>query len=365
MMEQKISSLQLLYAIVGYVLGTAMILGSGAEVKQDSWVFILFGLFCGLILMGIYTQLSTYYPNHSLVQMIPKIIGRYLSYPIILLYILHFIYSAARACRELGDLIVSTILTETPVIVVIGSFMILLIYCLSGGVETFCRTGEIVFPVYVLALLVIWVLLFTVEGFDLNQLVPILGNGVTPVMKQVLPSVVNFPFGETIVFMMFFPFLNDKKSVRKIGLFGILFGGILLTSNSIMMLSVLGPEIYSQTYFPLLIATQMVTIADFLERFDVIVILLMVTGVFFKAGGFAFGAAIGITQLFKLKQSRSVILGVGTIIPPLSLISASSYVEHIEIGFTVFVPYIHTVLQIILPVLLLCIAIVRKKLGHS
>jgi spore germination protein KB len=49
-----------------------------------------------------------------------------------------------------------------------------------------------------------------------------------------------------------------------------------------MMISVLGPEIYSKDIFSLLVATQMVSVADFLERFDALVILMMVAGVFFK-----------------------------------------------------------------------------------
>ncbi|MGM7722187.1 GerAB/ArcD/ProY family transporter [Metabacillus sp. Hm71] len=361
MNKEKIGNIQLFYIMVGYVLGTAIILGLGLEVKQDAWIFILIGTLGGMLLMTIYTQLSAFYPDDTLVQMIPKIIGKYLSYPIILLYIFHFTYSAARACRELGDLLASTILTETPLIVTIVSFMVLVIYCLRGGIEPFFRMGEVVFPVYIFALMLIWTLLLSVEGNDVKNLTPVLANGIKPVLKEAFPTALNFPFGETIVFMMFFPFLNSKKNIKKIGIVAVLFGGILLTVNSIMIMSVLGPEIYSQNIFSLLTATRMVTIADFLERFDVLVILMMVAGVFFKAGGFLFGAALGIAHLFNLKQTRSVTLGLGTIIISLSLISANSYVEHINIGFLFFVPYVHTFLQIIVPILLLCIAFIRKK----
>jgi spore germination protein KB len=135
MNTEKISGLQLFYLMTGYVLGTAIILGLGLNSKQDAWIFILIGMSCSLILMAIFTQLALYYPGDSLVGMLPKIIGKFLSYPVILLYIIHFIYSAARASRELGDLIVTTILSETPIFVVIASFMVLMIYCLREGVQ--------------------------------------------------------------------------------------------------------------------------------------------------------------------------------------------------------------------------------------
>ena len=165
MNTEKIGGLQLFYLMAGYVLGTAIILGLGQDVKQDAWILIAVGMLSSLILMVVYTQLAAYYPGDSLVQMLPKIIGKFLSYPVILLYILHFTYSAARGSRELGDLIVTTILSETPIIVVIGSFMLLMIYCLRGGVETFGRMAEIVFPVYIFSLILIWILLLSLDQF--------------------------------------------------------------------------------------------------------------------------------------------------------------------------------------------------------
>ncbi|MGM0876378.1 MAG: GerAB/ArcD/ProY family transporter [Bacillota bacterium] len=107
----------------------------------------------------------------------------------------------------------------------------------------------------------------------------------------------------------------------------------------------------------------MVSIADFLERFDALIILMMVAGVFFKVGGWTFGAAVAISQLLKLNHIKSVLLALGTIIPPLSLLAATDFVKHLEIGLEYFVPYFHPIIQIILPLLLLCIAFIRKKLN--
>jgi spore germination protein KB len=358
---EKISALQLFYVIVGFEIGNTLIYGLGSGAKQDAWLVLVFAMVGGLILMYVYTKLSAFYPGDSLVQMLPKILGKYLSYPVILIYICYFTYLAARACRDFGELIASTILDETPISLVIGSFMVLMIFCLRGGVETFGRMGEVVFPVYIFSVLLIWILLLSVDQFNIQNLAPILGNGVKPVLKEVFPAVLTFPFGESIIITMFFPYLNNTGDTRKVGMSVILVSGILLTMNLIMILSVLGPEIYNLDLFPLLSATRMVSIADFLERFDALIILLMVAGVFFKVGGWTFGAAVGISQLFKLKQSRSVLLGLGTIIPPLSLVFAADYSEFIETGFKYVTLYVHVPLQIMLPIFLLCVAIIRNK----
>ncbi|MFL6517435.1 MAG: GerAB/ArcD/ProY family transporter, partial [Bacillus sp. (in: firmicutes)] len=55
MIKEKISAIQLFYLMAGYVLGTAMILGLGADTKQDAWIYILIGMVSSLLLMVVYT----------------------------------------------------------------------------------------------------------------------------------------------------------------------------------------------------------------------------------------------------------------------------------------------------------------------
>jgi spore germination protein KB len=361
MKQGKISSLQLFYVIVGFEVGNTVIFALGAGAKQDAWLTIAVGMICGIILMFVYTKLSSYYPGDTLIQMIPKIIGKYLAFPINLIYIFYFVFLASTACRNFGELIVGSILTKTPIFVVIGSFMVLVIYCLRGGVEAFGRMGEVIFPVYMLAIVLVWILLLSVEEFNINNLTPVVGNGVKPIVKEAYPHTI-IPFGETVIILMFYPVLNKKQHARKIGMAVIMIGGILLTLNTIINISVLGPEIFSNINFPLLASTRQVSIADFLERFDALIILLMVSGVFFKICGWTYGAAIGIAQLFNVKDHHSILIAIGTIIVPLSLLHASSDVEHFfEVGRKFLNMYIHILTQIIFPFLLLFIAFIRKK----
>lgn len=358
---QKIGALQLFFVMIGFEVGNTLIFGKGAAAKQDAWLTHLGGMLCGLLLMFIYIKLSDYYPGDTLIQMIPKIIGKYLAYPVILYYLFYFTLLAATACRDFGELIYSTILVETPMLIIIGSFMVLMIYCLRGNVEAFVRMGEVVFPVYILSLIVIWILLLSVDDFTLNNLTPILGNGLKPIIKEVFPKAIVFPFGETVLILMFFPLLSKQQTKRKIGIATIVIGGILLTINTMLNTAVLGPEIYGKDLYPLLSATRMVSIADFLERFDALVILMMVAGVFFKVGGWMYGAAVGIAQFSNLKDYRPIILALGTIIIPLSLLYAGHFVESREFGEEFIDYYLHIPLQIVIPVLLVFIAFIRHK----
>ncbi|GAA3330830.1 hypothetical protein GCM10020331_084910 [Ectobacillus funiculus] len=61
----------------------------------------------------------------------------------------------------------------------------------------------------------------------------------------------------------------------------VLTGGVLLTINMLGVLSVLGPYLIDRMNVPLLVTVRMVSMADFLERIDAVVILIMVAGGFF------------------------------------------------------------------------------------
>lgn len=362
MKKKQISALQLFYIMISFELGTTVVFAVGAGAKQDAWIAILVAMLGGLSLMWVYTKLSEYYPDDTLIQMIPKIIGRFLGYPLIVIYLLYFVYEAARACRDFAELIVSTILNGTPMIVIIGTFMVLIIYCFRGGIEVFGRMGELVFPIYFLTMIVIWILLYSSQLIDFDHLAPILGEGIEPVGKAAFPEIVTFPFGQLLLVTMFFPILNDKTKVRKTGMAIVLTGGILLALNTMITLSVLGADVFSREHYPFFAAARMISIADFLERVDTLVILMMVAGVFFKVGVWTYSATLTTAHLIKLRKKKFVLIPLASIITFLSLIIASNISEHLKIGLKIIPYYVFVPLQIVIPVLLLCIAITRKRL---
>jgi spore germination protein KB len=363
--QENISSLQLFYILNGSQFGSAFILGIGAKAKQDAWIVILVACICSLVLAGIYIKLASLYPSYTLVQILPELFGKFIAFPIIVLYIVYFIYVAARICRNFGELVVSTILVQTPIIVVISIFVLLIVYCLRGGIETLGRMGEIVFPIFVFSLVIVWILLLSTDTFNLGNLSPVLGNGIIPVLKEVFPTYLSFPFAELVIILMFIPFLHTKKNAGKVAIAVILIGGIMFGINAVLILSVLGPEIYLQNYYPFLSATRLISIADFLERFDALIILMMVAGVFFKVGVWTYAAALGISQLCKLNNSKPLFLAIGTILIPLSLLIGDNFVTFLDTGFRYLVTYVHPLMQIIFPSVFLGIGFIKKKFGRN
>jgi spore germination protein KB len=198
------------------------------------------------------------------------------------LYIIYFIYIASRILRDFGELLTSTIYNSTPMFVINALMILTIIYGIHKGFEVLARVCELFFAiVYITA--IAGMLLITFSGLiHLSNLKPILEHGLTPVIKSFLRSTITFPFGEMVVFTMLLPFLNDKKKVKNICLGGMILAGINITITSVVNISVLGVDLFHRSTFPLLTTIGRIQIADFIERLDVLFMLYLIIGGYYK-----------------------------------------------------------------------------------
>jgi len=359
MQKLQISSYQLFILIVLFELGTAVLFGPGASAKQDAWIANLLGLAGGLLLLLVYYRLFTYYPELPLTSYVQKILGKWLGGLIAFFYISYFLYQTARVLRDIGELLVTTIYTNTPLII-LNTFMIFTImYGIYKGFEVIARVGELCFiGVYLLAIVGFFTILFT-DILHLENLKPILENGWSPVLKTVLRHTINFPFGEMIVLTMLLPYLNNKKRVLKVCLGGMILSGINITITSVINIAVLGVELFLRSPFPLYNTIRRIELTTFLQRLDIFFILYLIIAGFFKLSVYYYVAVIGAADLFKVKDHSMLIFPLGVVIIIGSMTIASNYSEHIQEG-TVIIPYLlHLPFQMIIPVILLIIAFVK------
>lgn len=78
------------------------------------------------------------------------------------------------------------------------------------------------------------------DNFSFLRLLPILENGIVPVIKAAIPLIVTFPFGELIAFTTVFDKVKQKEKIKKIMLITTVFTGLLLSFNNIIIISSLG-----------------------------------------------------------------------------------------------------------------------------
>lgn len=273
MEKAKISPYQLFVLIILFELGSALLVPIAMEANRDAWLAILLGMVGGFGMFLIYHRLYLYYPDSLPTTFVQKLIGKTFGRILALLYVIYFLYLASRVLRDFGEMLAIIAYPETPLSINHALLMFVVVYTVRKGIEVLARTGELAFFfIYFLAISGFVLIIFS-GIIHINNLKPILEEGIYPLFKVAFGQVLFFPFGEIVVFGMIFPYLNNPKKARITGLLALGLSGINLAITMAINISVLGVSLISRTQFPLLSTVQTIQFAEFLERLDIFLCL--------------------------------------------------------------------------------------------
>lgn len=363
MEKAKISLYQLFVLILLFELGSAILVPLASDAKQDAWLAILFGMAGGLFLFWVNYRLFLYYPELVPPEYMQKLLGKIAGTILAFCYIIFFMYTAARVLRDFGEMLLTFAYLETPLFIVNALLMLVIIYAVSKGIEVVARTGELFFiSIYFLAITGFILIIFS-GLIDMNNLKPLLEEGIFPIARVVFTQTLYVPFGEAIVFSMIFPYITvtKRKSAIKVGLFAIMLSGINLAITMVINIGVLGVDLTARSQFPLLSTIQSIQVADFLERLDVFFMISTVICIYFKVSIYFYAAVASTAVIFKIKEPSRLTYPMGMVILFISVTIASSYAEHLKEGLKFVTRYLHPFFLIVIPLLLLGIAFLKNR----
>ncbi|WP_227937545.1 GerAB/ArcD/ProY family transporter [Alkalihalobacillus deserti] len=354
----RISNIQLFVLIIVFEVGSTTLFALGIGAKQDAWIVVLLAAFIGFFLVSVYTQIAKLYPNKNFSEILNEVLGKKVAAPLLLLFALYFYSQASHNFFEFGVLIKMTALEKTPLFVILYLFIIVIMYILSLGFEVLARTCEILLPYFLVFLILIYILTLFSGQFDFSALRPVLGNGLKPILEE-LPSVIAFPFGEMVVFLMFWHYIDNIKSIRKTAFLAVGLSALLIMTSIVVMVSVLGPEIAANAEIPLLQTILTINIAEIITNLDSIAIFFMFIGGFYKTALHFWGFVLAITWLFRFKSTKWIMIIFGLLLPLFAYYRFPGFDYQRWIGTQMG---IFNILVIsILPVLLLAIMFIKKR----
>ncbi|WP_078381785.1 GerAB/ArcD/ProY family transporter [Sutcliffiella halmapala] len=360
---EQISLQQFILLFIFFEIGTSIVIAIATEAKQDAWIAVIIATVVGLVLMCIYYK-SFKLKQGTLYELLSHSFGRHLSKLLKYAYIVYFLYCSCRVLRDFNELLVSAVLPNTPIEFTSFLFMAVVVYIIYFGLEVFSRTTTIFAPYMFLFLATITLFLWVNGSIDLSHLKPVLADGMGPVYRSLFPELLTFPFGELIVFTVIFPQVkNISKSIKPL-LLAILISGIIILFYLILNISVIGPTSYARTTFPLLSTAREISIANFLERLDALVVFIVMLGVFVKVSIYFYCALKGLESIYKLPY-RYFAFPMGMLTATFSVVIAYSFNEHIIEGLEIVPLYLHIPFQYILPFLVFIILLIKSKKGAT
>lgn len=358
----RISKNQLFCLIMIFEIGSTTLFALGIKAKQDAWLAVLVAMLFGFTLIWVYTELQKFFPDKNLAEISITLLGKFFGSLLALFYAFYFIHIATLNINEFSNIIVLTFLPNTPLVVVESIFMLTAFYFLFLGFEVVGRTSEIALPAVLFFLLSTYILVILSGQANFKELTPVLGNGVINVINAAFPQIINFPFGEMVLFLMYWNYADSKQLIRKISTLAVAASGLLLSFSLVIIVSTLGVNYADVSTIPFLEVLKLINVGDVLTNLDSLGIVIICIGGIYKMTLFFYGAVLALSAVFKIKETRILVIPVGIIIVWMSIVTLPSFVFQRWFGQNITTPYIHIPFQIIFPLLLLLICVVKKKL---
>ncbi|WP_134703004.1 GerAB/ArcD/ProY family transporter [Ammoniphilus sp. YIM 78166] len=364
MQKEYIDKYQLFALIIIFQIGSTTLFALGIDAKQDAWMVILIALGAGLGLTWLYTEIQKHFPHQNLMEILVSVLGKWIAIPFIILYAIFFFYISTFILYEFAQFMIINFFQETPIQAILLITISLVMYCLFLGIEAKARSSQIVFPYLMFFILSIYFLSLISGIGKIEQLSPTLENGIMPIMKAT-PSVITFPFGEMIVFLMYWCYVNNKQEIRRISLLAVGISGILLTISLGFMIAVLGVHGAATAQFPLFKIIQKINIGDFIQRLDAIGGAILFIGGFYKMTLYFNASRLAVETLINKKNQKWLMVLMGVLWYWFILVYFPTFSFYREVAINVINPYLMLPYQFILPFLLLMIIKLKIKLQQK
>lgn len=361
----KINTVQAILLMVVMVLPTAFLFVTSVTshlAKQDGWISLLLAIFTAQIIGWVAVSLSLRFPGKTLFQYVELILGRWPGKLAAFLYVLWYIHINGEIIREYGSFLVAAFMPETPISVFMLLILAISAYAVRNGLEVFSRINEIILPL-ILLMVVVMTILVTQE-MDIKRLLPVyVENGPIPIIKAAfMPAAW---MSEIVMMVVLTPYLRKTEDAYKVAATATLITGIFLLISFVGGIATFGPEVNAGWLFPDLNKVRMIHLANFLERLEVTVMVVWVAGALVKITVFYWAAVLGSAHWLELRDYRPMVLPVGIILFATSILLHDSILDLFTFLGTTWPPFALTTFQGGFPLLLLLIALLRRKGGKS
>ncbi|UKS30956.1 spore germination protein [Paenibacillus sp. HWE-109] len=344
----------LISSIIGVGVLALSLFGVRAADSAAPLVTIL-GIFLGTVGLWLLTKLGMRFPRQSIVQYSEELIGKWTARVFSVLIIAFFSIITALASREFGEVVVTSVMTKTPLEVTVIVMLILAAISSRADMTTFTYFHHFYFPIIVFPLVLIVVL--SLKNAQMVYLMPVWGNEPSGMFAGTLTMAALFQ-GSFIITLVI-PAMRRPERAMIASFVGMVISGGLYLLIVVATVGVFGAEEVKNLVWPTLELAKTTSLpANILERLDGAFLAVWVTAVFTTLLSSYYSAIRFLMQLFRLQDHK---LFSFFLIPfiyviamlPQNLLAMYDFIEVVGRWGLVF--------TIGYPSVLLIVALIRKK----
>ncbi|MBU8785068.1 MULTISPECIES: spore germination protein [Bacillus] len=357
--KDRITTSQTAVIVTSFLLATGILTlprTSVAEVKTpDVWIALLLGGLIALTAGIIIVALSRQFPEKTFYQYCGEIVGKPIGGLLSLFFSLYFLAHAGFQVRSMLEITQFFLLQGTPDWAITMIFLWVGLYLIIGGLNPIARLFEIILPITVLLFLL--VTFMSIGIFDADNLRPVLGKGILPVLKGVKVTALSFSGIEVMLFLL--PFMKHPDRAIKAVAMGTVIPLFFYMITVVMVIGGLSIDgVVARTWPTIDLMRSFEMPGLIFERFESMMLVIWIMQLFTTFVISYYGAALGLSQLFQ-KNIQPVMFGL---LPVIYLISAAPHNINGLFEFGDFIGNSGFFFGGLLPLLLLAISKIRRKM---
>jgi spore germination protein len=367
--QMVISPRQATALIASTIIGTG-VLTLPSEISrrahEASWLAMLIGTFITVGLMFLITKLALRFPKQTIVEYAPillgtkkslligKIVSLFALLPILVIWFSAVIFTA----RTFGEVVISSILPETPLEVIIATMIGLASLLVFYEVEVVARFNEIVFPVILVPILLI--VLSSLGNMNITNLLPVFTVDWRSILQGILSSTVAFQgFSIMLIFMAF----TQKEANVASNLTGIAIPGflyIIIVTSSVAVFGYEELELLTWATLELIKTTEVPGLV--LERLESAFLGVWVAAVYTTVGNIYYAGCFALSQLIPMKNKNKGRKILAVVLLPLMFWTAMLPHDIFQLfQMSTYLGYLSFFPSLIIPIAFIALAIGRRK----
>ncbi len=361
MEKEVISSRQFTIITCLLSIGTAILIipsTIASSSKQDAWIAASIGVVLSLLVVKLFLTLGNQTPTLNFIEANEKILGGFLGKITVIGFLSLTLFSGGELLYFIGIFMKTEVMPETPTLAFALLFSIIIMYAAYLGLETFARSAEILFPMFIL--IFIFFIVCITPQIKFENIQPIMEASKTSMFYSIFRFMSVFSFSLVMLLMIYPASVNVQQSSKKGFYIGTILGGIVLVTLITLSILVLGAANTASRTFPSYALAQRISIGNFLQRIEIIMAFMWIASIFIRTFMYFYTTVVGIAQIMKLKDHRPLILPMGIIMIGLSQILHPDIVHSDNYNNEIW-PIYSFVFTILLPILLLIVAVIRNR----
>ncbi|MCX7746514.1 MAG: spore germination protein [Clostridia bacterium] len=295
------------------------------------------------------------FPGKDLLEIFHISFGRIIGFLFSIVYASSFLAACGILLREFYEMLKSFILPNTPISVLNGAMVVMVIVAVFLGLETIARTAKLAAFFALIGYLAL--LILAAEYFKLSNLFPILGYGMDNTIKEGITR--SSAYSEVIILAVFAGSLQGVRHIKKAGYLSLILSGLLVSISIFCMQLIFPFYTFQEQTAPLYTLATLIKYGTFFQRLDPAFLTLWVVTTIISSSVVFYCAVSSYCKTFRMQDRRPVIIPMGILVYAVAMIPAdfpsviSVYIELLR-TYPIFLFYI-------LPMAALITSIVRKK----